>query len=38
MDGFDEDSIMSVNHLGIAAGAFDAGGIGQVIDRAVGGK
>jgi transposase len=35
IDGFDEDSILSVNHLGIVAGAFDSLGIGKVIDRAI---
>jgi len=35
IDGFDEDSILSVNHLGIVAGAFDILGIGKVIDRAI---
>jgi len=27
IEGFDEDSILSVNHLGIVAGAFDSLGI-----------
>jgi transposase len=35
IEGFDEDSILSVNHLGIVAGAFDALGIAKVIDRAI---
>ena len=33
--GFDEDSILSVNHLGIVAGAFDSLGIEKIIDRAI---
>jgi len=35
IEGFDEDSILSVNHLGIVAGAFDSLGIAKVIDRAI---
>jgi len=35
IEGFDEDSILSVNHLGILAGAFDALGIAKIIDRAI---
>ena len=35
IEGFDEDSILSVNHLGIVAGAFDALGIAKIIDRAI---
>ncbi len=35
IDGFDEDSILSVNHLGIVAGAYDTLGIAKVIDRAL---
>jgi len=35
IEGFDEESILSVNHLGIVAGAFDALGIAKVIDRAI---
>ena len=31
IEGFDEDSILSVNHLGIVAGAFDALGIAKII-------
>lgn len=35
IDGFDEESILSINHLGIVAGAFDALGIAKIIDRAI---
>jgi len=35
IEGFDEDSILSVNHFGIVAGAFDILGIAKVIDRAI---
>jgi transposase len=35
IEGFDEDSILSVNHLGIVAGAFDALGIAKIIERAI---
>lgn len=35
IDGFDEDSILSVGHLGIVAGAYDSLGIADVIDAAI---
>jgi len=35
IDGFDEDSILTVNHLGTGAGAFDTLGVAKVIDRAI---
>ena len=35
IDGFDEDSILSVNHLGIVAGTFNSLGKGKVIDRSI---
>ena len=35
IDGFDEDSILSVGHLGIVAGAYDSLGIADVIDTAI---
>jgi len=34
IDGFDDESIQSVGHLGIVAGAYDSLGIARVIDRA----
>jgi hypothetical protein len=34
IDGFDDDSILSVGHLGIVAGAYDSLGIANVIDTA----
>ncbi len=35
IDGFDDKSIQTVGHLGIVAGAYEALGIGAVIDRAI---
>jgi len=35
IDGFDDESIQSVGHLGIVAGAYDSLGISKVIDRAI---
>ena len=35
IDGFDEESILSVGHLGIVAGAYDSLGITDVIDTAI---
>ena len=35
IDGFDEESIQTVAHLGIVAGAYESLGIGPVIDRAI---
>jgi transposase len=35
IDGFDENSILSVGHLGIVAGAYDSLGIADVIDTAI---
>ncbi|MFA5003319.1 MAG: IS1634 family transposase [Methanolinea sp.] len=35
IDGFDEESIQTVAHFGIVAGAYESLGIGQVIDRAI---
>jgi Transposase len=35
IDGFDDESIQTVGHLGIVAGAYDSLGIGKVIDRAI---
>jgi transposase len=35
IDGFDDDSILSVGHLGIVAGAYDSLGIADVIDAAI---
>jgi transposase len=35
IDGFDEESIQTVAHLGIVAGAYESLGIGGVIDRAI---
>jgi len=35
IDGFDEESILSVGHLGIVAGAYDSLGIGNIIDTAI---
>jgi len=34
IDGFDDESIQSVGHLGIVAGAYDSLGIARIIDRA----
>jgi len=35
IDGFDDESIQTIGHLGIVAGAYDSLGIGKVIDRAI---
>lgn len=35
IDGFDDESILSVGHLGIIAGAYDSLGIADVIDTAI---
>jgi transposase len=35
IDGFDDESIQSVGHLGIVAGAFDSLGISQVVEKAI---
>jgi len=35
IDGFDDESIQTIGHLGIVAGAYDSLGIGPVIDRAI---
>ncbi len=35
IDGFDDESIQTIAHLGIVAGAYDSLGIGKVIDRAI---
>ena len=35
IDGFDDESIQSVGHLGIVAGAYDSLGIARIIDRAI---
>ena len=35
IDGFDDESIQSVGHLGIVAGAYDSLGIGRIVDRAI---
>ena len=35
VDGFDDESIQSVGHLGIVAGAFDSLGISEVIEKAI---
>ena len=35
IDGFDDESIQSVGHLGIVAGAYDTLGIGRIVDRAI---
>lgn len=35
IDGFDDESILTVGHLGIVSGAYDTLGIGNVIDRAI---
>lgn len=35
VDGFDPESIQSVGHLGIVAGAFDSLGISEVIEEAI---
>jgi transposase len=35
IDGFDDESIRTIGHLGIVAGAFDSLGIGRVLDRAL---
>jgi len=35
IDGFDEESIQTVAHLGIVAGAYESLGIGKVIDHAI---
>lgn len=35
IDGFDDESIQTVGHLGIVAGAYESLGIGAVIDRAI---
>ena len=35
IDGFDDESIQTISHLGIVAGAYDTLGIGKVIDRSI---
>jgi len=35
IDGFDDESILSVGHLGIVSGAYDSLGIADVIDTAI---
>ena len=35
IDGFDDESILSVGHLGIVAGAYDSLGIAKIIDTAI---
>jgi transposase len=35
IDGFDDESIQTIAHLGIVAGAYDSLGIGKIIDRAI---
>ncbi|WFN37836.1 IS1634 family transposase [Methanomicrobium antiquum] len=35
IDGFDDESILSVGHLGIVAGAYDSLGIANIIDNAI---
>ncbi|WFN33986.1 IS1634 family transposase [Methanogenium sp. S4BF] len=35
IDGFDDESILSVGHLGIVAGAYDSLGIANIIDTAI---
>jgi transposase len=35
IDGFDDESIRTIGHLGIVAGSFDSLGIGQVLERAL---
>ena len=35
IDGFDDESIQTIGHLGIVAGAYESLGIGAVIDRAI---
>jgi len=35
IDGFDDESIRTIGHLGLVAGAYDSLGIGRVIDRAL---
>lgn len=35
IDGFDDESILTVGHLGIVAGAYDTLGIAEIIDRAI---
>jgi transposase len=35
IDGFDDESIQSVGHLGIVAGAFDSLEISQIIEKAI---
>lgn len=35
IDGFDDESILTVGHLGIVAGAYDILGISEIIDRAI---
>jgi len=35
IDGFDEESIQTIAHFGIVAGAYESLGIGQVIDHAI---
>ena len=35
IDGFDDDSILTVGPLGVVAGAYDSLGIARVIDRAI---
>lgn len=35
IDGFDDESILTIGHLGIVAGAYDTLGIGDIIDRAI---
>jgi transposase len=35
IDGFNDEFIQSVSHLGIVAGAFDSLGISQIIEKAI---
>lgn len=35
IDGFDGESILTIGHLGMVAGAYDTLGIGEIIDRAI---
>jgi hypothetical protein len=35
IDGFDDESIQTIAHLGIVAEAHDSLGIGKVIERAI---
>lgn len=35
IDGFDEESIQTIAHFGIVAGAYESLGIGKVIDRVI---